>query len=87
MAQREEKKPQGSLTQQVTALSPSFLAQCWPRLQLLLWAPPPFICYSFQSCGLRGLGTEAGGVLFFFRKSTGIYKVKGLWSLALGGQE
>lgn len=36
----ERKSPRG-LTHQVTALSPSFLAQCWPRLQLLLWAPPP----------------------------------------------
>lgn len=45
MAQEEEKKPPalggGLITQQVTALSPSFLAQRWPRLQLLLWAPPP----------------------------------------------
>lgn len=55
MAQREEKK-----AQQSHPTGYSFLAQCWPCLQLLFWALPPSTHYPFQSCGLRGLGTEAG---------------------------
>lgn len=38
---RERKRSPRGLTQKATVLSPSFLAQCWPRLQLLLWALPP----------------------------------------------